>query len=85
MLKKNVLIMERLFLLLLEGVRKLLAYATHKRFKVYQMNVKSTFSNEILEEEVYIEKPEGFIDPRKRDMVCRLHKALYGLKQASRA
>ena len=68
----------------LEGVRKILACVAHKGFKLYQMDVKSTFLNGILEEEVYIEKPEGFIDPSKRDMVCRLHKALYGLKQAPR-
>ena len=64
----------------LEGVRTLLSYTTHKGFKVYQMDVKSTFLNGILEEEVYIEKPKGFIDPNKRDMVCRLQKGLYGLK-----
>ena len=39
------------------------------------MNVKSAFLNGILQEEVYIEIPEGFVDPSKRDMVCRLHKA----------
>ena len=42
----------------MEGVRTLLAYAAYKGFKVYQMDVKSTFLNFILEEEVYIEKPE---------------------------
>ena len=39
----------------------------------------------ILEEEVYIDQPKGFIDPKKRDMVYKLHKALYSLKQAPRA
>ena len=58
----------------LEGVRTLLAYATHRGFKFYQMHVKSTFLNEIFDEEVYIEKPVGFVDPSKRDMVCKLHK-----------
>ena len=57
----------------LEGVRTLLAYAAHKRFKVYQMDVKSGFLNGILDEEVYIEQPEGFVDLDKRDMVCKLH------------
>ena len=67
-----------------EGVKTLLAYATHKGFKVYQMDVKSAFLNGNLDEEVYIEQPEGFIDLEKKDMVFKLHKALYGLKQAPR-
>ena len=69
----------------LEGVRTLIAYAAHKEFKVYQMDVKSTFLNGILEEEVYIEQPDGFIDLDKKDMIYKLHKALHGLKQAPRA
>ena len=69
----------------LEGIRTLLAYVAHKGFKVYQMDVKFAFLNGILDEEVYIEKPKRFIDPDKKDMVCKLHKTLYGLKQAPRA
>ena len=69
----------------LEGVRTLIAYAAHKEFKVYHMDVKSTYLNGILDEEVYIEQPEGFVDPDKKDMVCKLKKALYGLKQAPSA
>ena len=49
------------------------------------MFVKFTFLNGILDEEVYIEQFEGFIDRDKKDMVYKLHKALYGLKQALRA
>ena len=48
------------------------------------MDVKSTFLNGELEEEVYIEEPEGFPLTTKKDMVCKLKKAVYGSKQAPR-
>ena len=66
----------------IEVVRLFLAYVAHKKFKVYQMAVKSTFLNGELKEEVYIEQPEGFPLIDDKDMVCRLKKTLYGLKQA---
>ena len=49
------------------------------------MNVKSAFLNGMLQEEVYIEQPKGFVDPHKPDDIYKLKRALYGLKQAPRA
>jgi hypothetical protein len=49
------------------------------------MDVKLTFLNGELEEEIYIEQPEGFQLSENTDYVCKLKKALYGLKQAPRA
>jgi hypothetical protein len=49
------------------------------------MDAKSTFLNGELEEEVYIEQPEGFQLSENAYYVCKLKKALYGLKQAPRA
>jgi hypothetical protein len=66
----------------LEAIRIFLAYECHKNFKVYHMDVKSAFLNGDLEEEVYVEQPEGFPLIDNPDYVCKLKKALYGLKQA---
>jgi hypothetical protein len=67
---------------ILEAVGIFLAYSCHKNFKVYQMDVKSTFLNGDLEEEVYMEKPERFSLTDNPEYVCKLRKALCGLKQA---
>ena len=69
----------------LESIRILLAIASHLNFKLYQMDVKSAFLNGMLQEEVYVEQPKGFVDPHRPDDVHKLKRALYGLKQASRA
>jgi hypothetical protein len=49
------------------------------------MDVKTTFLNGVIEEEVYIEQPQGFEVEDIKPHLCRLKKALYGLKQAPRA
>ncbi|KAJ9544385.1 hypothetical protein OSB04_024092 [Centaurea solstitialis] len=69
----------------IEAIRMFLAYAAHKDFTVYQMDVKTTFLNGDLKEEVYVSQPEGFVDKDHPDHVYILDKALYGLKQALRA
>jgi hypothetical protein len=55
------------------------------KWKLHQMDVKTTFLNGVIEEEVYIEQPQGFEVEDRKTHVCRLKKALYGLKQAPRA
>nr|GEU85773.1 hypothetical protein [Tanacetum cinerariifolium] len=69
----------------LEAVRIFVAYAAHKYFLIYQMDVKTAFLNGTLKEEVYVAQPDMFVDPGHPKKVYRLMKALYGLKQALRA
>ncbi|GKE95613.1 retrovirus-related pol polyprotein from transposon TNT 1-94, partial [Tanacetum coccineum] len=69
----------------LEAVWLFIAYAAHKSFPVYQMDIKTSFLNGLLREEVYVNQPDGFVDPHYPDKVYRLKKGLYGLKQAPRA
>lgn len=68
-----------------ETVRTLLALAAKQGWLVYQFDVKSAFLNGELEEEVYVNQPEGFVVCGKEEHVYKLRKALYGLKQAPRA
>nr|GEU52018.1 copia protein [Tanacetum cinerariifolium] len=69
----------------IEAIRLFLAYAAHKDFTVYQIDVKTTFMNGILKEEVYVGQPPGFVSKQYPDHVYALDKALYGLKQEPRA
>ncbi|GJU54752.1 retrovirus-related pol polyprotein from transposon TNT 1-94 [Tanacetum coccineum] len=69
----------------MEAIRIFLAYAAHKSFTVFQMDVKTAFLHGTLKEDVYVCQPEGFIDADHPSHVYKLKKALYGLKQAPRA
>nr|GEX75089.1 retrovirus-related Pol polyprotein from transposon TNT 1-94 [Tanacetum cinerariifolium] len=69
----------------LESVRILLAYACCYMFKLFQMDVKSAFLNTVIDEEVYVAQPLGFVDFQKPNHVYKLKMALYGLKQAPTA
>lgn len=69
----------------LDTIRALIALAAQKGWFLYQLDVKSAFLNGVLEEEVYVDQPQGFVIKGKEDKVYKLKKALYGLKQAPRA
>nr|GFD37099.1 retrovirus-related Pol polyprotein from transposon TNT 1-94 [Tanacetum cinerariifolium] len=69
----------------MEAIRIFLAYATHKSFSVFQMDVKTVFLHGSLKEDIYVCQPKGFIDADHPSHVYKLKKALYGLKQAPRA
>ncbi|GJT99706.1 putative ribonuclease H-like domain-containing protein [Tanacetum coccineum] len=69
----------------LDAIRIFLAFAAHMNMIVYQMDVKMTFLNGNLREEVFVSQPDGFVDQDNLNHVYKLKKALYGLKQAPRA
>jgi hypothetical protein len=67
------------------STRTIVALAAKMKWKLHHMDVKTTFLNGVIEEEVYIEQPQGFEVEDKKTHVYRLKKDLYGLKQAPRA
>ena len=69
---------------MVKSIKILLAIAAYYDYEIWQMDVKTTFLNGSLEEDVYMTQPEGFVDPRFARMVCKLLRSIYGLKQASR-
>src|ERR1700722_9833560 len=67
-----------------DSLHVIMALAAHFDLELQQMDVKTTFLNGDLEEEVYMKQLEGFPSSDGEQLVCKLKKSLYGLKQASR-
>ncbi|GJT84461.1 retrotransposon protein, putative, ty1-copia subclass [Tanacetum coccineum] len=68
----------------IRAIRILIAIAAYYDYEIWQMDVKTAFLNGYLNEEVYMEQPEGFVNPKYPNRVCKLKRSIYGLKQASR-
>ena len=67
-----------------DSFRIIMALVAHYDLELYQMDVKKTFRNGDLDENVYMVQPKGFVMEGKERLGCRLKKSIYGLKQASR-
>jgi hypothetical protein len=67
------------------SIRTIIALTTKMKWKLHHMDVKTTFLNGVIEEEVYIEQPQGFEVEDIKTHVCRLKKTMYGLKKTPRA
>ena len=62
------------------SIRTIIALAASMGWRLHQMDVKTTFLNGEIGEEIYIEQPDGLVIHEEESHVCRLKKALYGLK-----
>ena len=68
---------------MLKYVWIMLAIATF--YEIWQMDVKTAFLNGFLKEELYMMQPEGFVNPKGANEICKLQRSIYGLVQASRS
>jgi hypothetical protein len=64
-------------------IRTIIALAAKMKWKLHQMDVKTTFLNGVIEEEVYIEQPQGFEVEYRKTRVCNLKKALVQVEARS--
>ena len=63
----------------------MLAIVAYYDYEIWQMDVKTAFLNGFLEEELYMMQPEGFVNPKGANKVCKLQRSIYGLVQASQS
>ncbi|GJW26503.1 retrotransposon protein, putative, ty1-copia subclass [Tanacetum coccineum] len=69
----------------IRAIRILISIAAFYDYEIWQMDVKTSFLNGYLDEDIYMVEPEGFVDPNHPIKVCKLQRSIYGLKQASRS
>ncbi|GJT28815.1 retrotransposon protein, putative, ty1-copia subclass [Tanacetum coccineum] len=69
----------------IRAIRILLAIAVYYDYEIWQMDVNTAFLNDHLSEDVYMVQPEGFMDLKHPNKVCKLQRSIYVLKQASRS
>ncbi|KAL0455671.1 UNVERIFIED_CONTAM: hypothetical protein Slati_0906300 [Sesamum latifolium] len=68
-----------------KSIRIMLAIAAWYDYEIWKMDVKTAFFNGFVEEEIYIDQPEGFTSVEREQKVCHLQRSIYGLKQAFRS
>nr|GEU46405.1 retrotransposon protein, putative, Ty1-copia subclass [Tanacetum cinerariifolium] len=68
----------------IRAIRIFISIAAYYDYEIWKIDVKTSFLNGYLNEEVYMKKPEGFVNPKYPNRVCMLKRSIYGLKQASR-
>ena len=66
-----------------DSLRIIMAIMAHFDLELHQMDVRTTFLNGDLVEDVYMSQSIGFEEVGKEHMVCKLHTSIYDLKQAS--
>ena len=65
----------------ISSIRILIVLASIHKLFIHQMDIKTTFLNGDLDDEIYMLQPEGCITPGQENKVCKLNKSLHGLKQ----
>nr|GEX57039.1 hypothetical protein [Tanacetum cinerariifolium] len=69
----------------IRAIKILISLAAYYDYEIWQIDVKTTFSNGYLDEDIYMVQPDCFVDPNHPKKACKLQRSIYGLKQASRS